>query len=526
MAMAQTEDTVQIRLPFGDDTTCPGLQLRFTAEHTNDTMAVTYRWFHNGIFTGVTLDTFYTTAPVNGDSVWAKIYFTNSLGFADSAMSNIIYVYRSSAIMPRVVSAITGGANPDCPGRSITFTALPVNGGTAPLYQWYVDNVVVVGATSESYTNVFNDGDTVSVMMVSNSVCASPTDTAYSNVTGVIRDSLTAGISIAALSNPICAGEPNSFTATVTTAGAGPMIYWFLNGSYVVGAAGAVYPTDTLRNGDIVHAMLVATDACVINDTTIATSISMTVIPNLDPAATLTLTNGANPGCLDSAITFTAAVTGAGTTPDLLWLVNDTVVASGTNVHTQTYTTGQLLTFRVRPTDGGCYSADSFTTPAILMIRDSTPVAPLVSLIDNMLVANSAGTYKWYFNGVIVPGASGQTYHPPAMGFYYAIKDTGNCQSLPSNVIYISLLDVKEISGSGVKLYPNPTSGVVNMEWGGNVTATLSLTNVIGQEVWQNEVKGVNRYSADFSKMPAGTYMLTVRAADGSVSTNKLTISK
>lgn len=518
-ANAQTEDSVSIYLPFGTDTTCPGVQLDFTAIESNDTaIGSTFKWFVNNVYSGVSIDTFHTTALVNGDSVYAKVYFTNSLGFLDSAQSNTIIIYRSTAIMPHVLNSITAGSNPDCPGNPLTFSAYAINGGTAPLYYWYIDGLPVLGATSSSYTSVFNDGDTVSVLMVSNSTCAAPTDTAYSNGIEVIHDSLTAALTMSVLHLPICAGYRDTFNAVVTDAGLGSTIYWYVNGVYVPGALGPMYVTDTLHNADIVYCVLVAPDPCVINDTTVSTPITMTVIPNLTPTASIVLTNGANPGCIDSAITFTATYASSGTTPDLIWIVNDTVVSTGPTSHTQAYNDGDLLKFRIRTTDGGCYTSDSITTPAVLMVRDSTPVAPLVSLIDNILVANTAGTYVWYFNGVIIPGANAQTYHPGTLGYYYAVRDTGNCQSLPSNIIYVSLLDVKNVHAGNVSIYPNPTKGMITLDWGSQKTnAHMTICNVVGQVVKEEEIKNSSRYEADLTNLPEGNYILSVKGADGSV---------
>jgi hypothetical protein len=523
---AQTEDSVSIYLPYGSDTTCPGVQLDFTAIESNDTaVGSTFGWFVNSVYTGVAIDTFHTTALVDADTVYCRVYFTNSLGLPDTAVSNRIVVYRSTTIMPHVLNSITSGSNPDCPGHPITFTAYPANGGTAPIYQWRVDNTPVLGATSSTYTNVFNDGDTVTVMMVSNSTCAFPTDTAYSNIIEVIHDSLTAMISISVTDNPICAGDTNTFAALVTDAGLGSVIYWHVNGVYVPGAIGATYLTDTLHNTDIVYAMLIATDDCVINDTTISAPITMTVIPNIDPTASITLTAGANPGCIDSAITFTATYGSGGTAPDLLWLVNDTVVATG-STHTQAYENGDLLTFRIRTTDGGCYVNDSVTTAAVLMVRDSTPVAPLVSLIDNMLVANTAGTYIWFKNGTIIPGANAQTYHPTSPGYYHAIRDTGNCQSLPSNIIYIALLDVDDVVAGNVKLYPNPTSGYLTIEKNdGSAPVMLTVCNMLGQPVMQQEIRQI-KTGIDLSQFPSGNYIVSLKGEDGVVTMHKLLLQK
>src|SRR5205814_1515046 len=139
---------------------------------------------------------------------------------------------------------------------------------------------------------------------------------------------------------------------------------------------------------------------------------------------------------------------------------------------------GDLVTFRVNATDNGCYTNDTLASPAFLMIRDSTPATPLVSLIGNQLVAHASGHYTWYYTTInpyvgssVISGATSQIHHPATLGYYYATKDTGNCPSLPSNIIYISLLKVNNLGTVGdVKLYPNPSSGMLNIDWNNGAT--------------------------------------------------------
>src|SRR6202012_909147 len=103
---AQVADAVTISIPPYTDTTCPGTQLMFTARQSVDTFSTTsYHWFINGIFTGVTIDTFYTTAPVDGDVITCEIFYTNSSGVLASALSNAIPIHRSTSIAPGVVIA-------------------------------------------------------------------------------------------------------------------------------------------------------------------------------------------------------------------------------------------------------------------------------------------------------------------------------------------------------------------------------------------------------------------------------------
>lgn len=527
-------DSVAIFQPLGQDTTCPGTQLLFYAVQSNDTFTSSqYHWYINSTFTGVALDTLHTTAPVDGDTIKCWLVYRNSLGVIDSFLSNFIIVRRSSSFAPRVIISLTSGSNPDCTGGPLTFTAYPVNGGTAPTFQWRINSLPVPGADSVSFRRSFIAGDTVSVEMIGNSTCSTPySDTAVSLGIPISHDSLTASISIVTSFNPICRGTSDTFRATIANAGAGYTYEWFVNTTYIPTALGPEFITTSLANGDLVYAKLIAPDVCVINDTTISNIITMTVINPLNDSAWMIMTAGTNPGCLDSPVTFTGYHLNFGTSPDFDWYVNGSLVSHNTPTYTAKYNDGDILQYRVRPTDGGCYEDDSVAVPSVLMIRDSTPVTPWLSLIGNLLVANSSGGFTWYFSttrsytGIIVPGAVTDLWNPHAPGYYYIVKDSANCPSLPSNIIYISLLDVKNVGAASANIYPNPTTGIINMEWGAAVNLKLDVYDMLGRGLLHQDIENEAAHQTDLSYLPEGSYLLVLREEDGSKTTYKINITK
>jgi hypothetical protein len=54
----------------------------------------------------------------------------------------------------------------------------------------------------------------------------------------------------------------------------------------------------------------------------------------------------------------------------------------------------------------------------------------------------------------------------------------------------------------------------------------MTICNVVGQVVKEEEIKNSSRYEADLTNMPEGNYILSVKGADGSVSTHKILLSK
>jgi hypothetical protein len=113
------------------------------------------------------------------------------------------------------------------------------------------------------------------------------------------------------------------------------------------------------------------------------------------------------------------------------------------------------------------------------------------------------------------------------MGYYYAIRDTGNCQSLASNTIFIALLDVKNVSVDEVQIFPNPTNGVLNLDWkGNNVSTDIIVYNMLGQVVAQKEVVNASKTVIDLSTLPTGNYTLSLRDKEGRITNRKIQISQ
>ena len=531
-------DSVTISIPPHTDTTCPGDQVDFTAVESDTSFnvrGVSYHWFVNGVFTGVTIDTFHSTALLDGDVVFCRLHFVTVIGalsFPDSSDSNPIIIHRSSAIPPGVIVSLIAGSNPDCAGHPLTFSAYPINGGSAPQYQWCINHAPVPGATATIYTNTFGGTDTVSCYMISNSWCRT-FDTAQSNVVPIVHIHLTAAVNIVATKNPICAGALDTFSATLINPGSGFTLGWYVNGRHIAGVIGDTYITDSLPNAAIVYCMLHTVDSCISNDTAISNVITMTVIANLANAVTTTMVQGSNPGCLDSTIMLKASFSNFGVNPGFSWYINGVPVRADSVIDT-TFLNGDVVTFRINATVPGCYMHDTLFAAPYLMLRDSTPATPLISLIGNLLVANHSGHYSWYGptspGGPIrlITGITTQTYHPPYLGYYYAIRDTGNCPSDTSNIIYISLLDVERINTPDVKLYPNPTTtGMLNLDWGSTpVDVKLDIYSILGQGLIHEDISNKPHYELDMSYLPAGNYMLVLRDKYGGKTTYKIAVTK
>lgn len=516
--------SVSVALTSGSNPSCFNTPLTFTATPGPGLTPLGYKWFVNGNFTGTTGNIFTSSTLVNGDNVSARMFFAGPCG-NDSSNSTNFLVQRAATVPAAVSVAVTSGTNPGCPGQTLTFTANPVNGGTAPTYQWKL-NGNPVGTNSPTYSAVFNNNDVLTVDMVSNSSCAVPATATSPGVT-IQHMYDVQNISITADNNPLCAGKPITFTATVTNSGTNQQYIWLVNGAAVPGANGPTFTSATLANNSIVNAVSTAGGPCLLNPVDTSDPIAVIIIPADTPNIQIAITQGANPGCLDSLIEFTATVARHGAAPELVWYVNGIAVDTGNTYSTTTLLNGDIVTLRSAATDTACYSTDTLFSAPQLMVRSSTPAAPLISFIGNMLVSNIGGNLQWYGPNGIITGATSQSYHPTQPGAYYVVVLNNGCSSAPSNVLTVALLDIATYDMSQVKVYPNPTTGNVVLDWGSkSVNVRIDIYSASGQGLLHEDLRGGSRKNINLSHFANGNYFVVIRDVEGNIGSTRITISK
>jgi hypothetical protein len=114
--------------------------------------------------------------------------------------------------------SVTASENPVVKDIPVTFTAVPVNGGAAPSYQWKV-NGLNVGTNSATYAYLPVNGDDVSCVLTSNASCVSG-NPATSNVISMEVEGVPENITV---TGTIVDGQDKCYSATqtLTVAGSG-----------------------------------------------------------------------------------------------------------------------------------------------------------------------------------------------------------------------------------------------------------------------------------------------------------------
>ncbi len=151
-----------------------------------------------------------------------------------------------------------------CDGTMARFVAIPVNAGTTPQFQWFVNGAAVPGETSTVFmTNVLDDGDIVSCQLTASagSACTDPINSISIPMT--ILPYLAPSVAITASPDTnLWPGLQVTFTATATNAGANPKYQWKVNGKDVIGAISNIWGSPSLNNNDSISCEVTSTYLC------------------------------------------------------------------------------------------------------------------------------------------------------------------------------------------------------------------------------------------------------------------------
>ncbi|MFI5196093.1 MAG: Ig-like domain-containing protein [Chitinophagales bacterium] len=306
-------------------TSCLGSPVTFTATPVNGGSLPAYQWKVNGVVSSVTNPFTYT--PLNGDIIVCRMT-SNAVCVSPTMAYDTVTMAVNPNVTPSV--SISTGVVGDtvCVFTPTTFTATTVNGGAAPIYQWYVNSSLSGITNPFSYSPV--NGDIVSCQLTSSYACAVPAAVWSNSITMTVDNPGTEMpvVTITASSNPSCKGSPVTFTAHTIYGGVPPFIRWSQNNINV--ATGLTY-TIIPNNGDQFYCMLKSNSTCRVagTDSVFSSTIIETVDSPIAPVVTVLATRTTIiTGQVDTLI---AVVTPVTITPTYQWYLNGVAIPGATS---------------------------------------------------------------------------------------------------------------------------------------------------------------------------------------------------
>jgi hypothetical protein len=375
-------DTVNVTIAASQNNVCAGTSVTFTATPVNGGSNPTYQWKVNGFNAGTDSPVF-TYSPNNGDVVQCILTSSYTVCTSNNPASSNTIVMTVNPVLPVSVS-VSITPNPVCSGLPVTCTAIPVNPGNAPIYQWTV-NALNAGTNSPVFTYSPYNGDLVQcVLTSSNAVCTSNNPATSNTITVIANPLLPVSVSVSASSNPFCLGTLVTFTATPTNGGTTPFYQWQVNGLNV--GSNSLSYSYFPGSGDIVACVLTSSLLCVSGNPGISNLITMT--DSVGPPAGISIAANPNPFCPGSPVTCSATPSNGGTNPFYQWKVNGVNVGS----NSPTYTFNPLNNDSVRcvmTSNLSCVSGNPASSNKIILSGALAPVVTFTACFDTITTLNA-----------------------------------------------------------------------------------------------------------------------------------------
>lgn len=259
----------------------------------------------------------------------------------------------------------------------------------------------------------------------------------------------------------------------------------------------------TITNGALIEnqAQVIFDQLRTINTNTTSNKICTPVLPEITIFPVNNLCSG--------RISFTYVLQNQGTLPEVKWYLNgsqlpfntDTIEFTGVNYNDVIYATLK--------SNLDCAIYDSVRSNFFQIAGNP----PTITYNWPQLTTAPANSYLWFFNGLVIGGATSQSYTPLANGNYTVqITDSTGCSFISLQFPFVYTSTPENISNF-IEVYPNPSTGKINIETISG-TKSVTLTDLTGRPLLEFDTKE-NNFAIDLSdKFSSGIYYLIIRCGD------------
>ena len=514
---------VSVSVAAASNPVCQGTSVSFTATPVNGGTTPAYQWKVNGSNVSGATNPAYSFIPSDGNTVTCILTSNISCPSGNPATSNLI----TMAVNPTVAASvsISPSANPVCQGTSVSFTAVPANGGSAPAYQWNVNGVNVDGATDPTYSYIPGNGNQVICLLTSNATCVTGSPATSNTVTMAVNEPDLVSVVVSPSANPVCNGSPVTFIATPANGGSSPSYQWYY--SDVPAGSDAPDFTCTPENGSRIKCVLTSNSTCITGNPANSNTVTMTVNALLPVGVSIAASS--NPVETGTTVTFTATPVNPGTSPAYSWTVNGTPAGTNDPVLSYIPADGDVVVCTLNSGES-CVSGNPATSNAITMSVTTVPVTITLNNIvvsstqcynarQTITVAGSDATFTVEPTGhvVLIAGVNilfnpGTTVLPGGYLYGYIAPEGPWCTAISRPVV----------AGSGsndpsqmalYRIYPNPTPGKFMLELNGDDlsgTVRVEIYSMKGATMFTEELSGELRHEFNLENSPAGVYLIRV----------------
>ena len=481
---------VGVSIAVNENPVCNGVQVTITATPTNGGNMPLFQWKKNGINVG-TNNAVFSYVPANNDLITCELYSSDLCATGNPATSNSITMMVQA--MVNVSVSVTASQNPTIVGTTVNFTALPVNGGTTPIYQWKV-NGVNVGANASAYSYSPTNGDVVLCLMTTSLTCVNNLIATSNLITMVVN-------------NPPV--TPLLVTLPDLTAMPGEVIY------FPVKLKGADNNGEPISSANI----QISYDPAILQYDTLVNFYSAmpasqwffsgnnnTVAANWIEPSLLTLS------IPDSTTLFEIQFTYLGGEAALPFVINE-------------FTDNTFEFIATSHVDGSVNQlVPNNTNVENVIVENGSDTC--FNAIQTLTVAGSGTTFSIHDGGSATFVAGQKISFMPGTTIFaggylhgYITQEGQYCGQLP-NMIVVAKPSQEEttfipeiMSHQSVKVYPNPTTGIFTVEVNGEDQAAMIKAEIYsmgGIKVFSVDLASVRKHEFSLARLKPGIYFIHV----------------
>jgi hypothetical protein len=192
------------------------------------------------------------------------------------------------------------------------------------------------------------------------------------------------------------------------------------------------------------------------------------------------------------------------------WYLNDTTLMIGEVNDNLTINASGAYSV-VETNQYGCNSLSANDTVIVYPI----PASPNLIVNGGFINSSAIGNLQWYFNGVIIPGATQANLLYADTGLY-TLSVTNSFGCINSSTINITTPNgIYQISNNHVfSLYPNPVKNTLNISNSNaaDIIVNIAITDINGANVYHENQVNLNStpVSLDISNLGNGVYFVSI----------------
>ncbi len=161
------------------------------------------------------------------------------------------------------------------------------------------------------------------------------------------------------------------------------------------------------------------------------------------------------------------------------------------------------------------FGSDTLNQSAYINVAPSPGLFSVVQVSDTLISPQGYYSYQWYFNNVLIGGATSYFYVATQDGDYGVVVGNANGCQTGVNITNV-IIGIDDISSrKTISVYPNPTSGQFELLFNSNDNQNVIITifDKVGQTVQSRIISttpGTNRILMDEQNLSNGVYTIQV----------------